>query len=114
MLDSDSLYRHIGNRIRLLREMQTPRMSQGGLADVLGLKRTSITNIESGTQKPTLDTLYRLCEHFGIEVTEVIPAVGHVTRTEGRSVVIGGKAQELGMKTATVIDRIRPQVKPRR
>ena len=68
MLDSDRLYAVIGDRIRRLREAQSPRMSQEDLAQVLDLKRTSVTNIESGHQKLTLDTLYRLCGHFRLEV----------------------------------------------
>lgn len=108
MLDSDRLYGLIGDRIRQIREGQTPRMSQAGLAAVLDLKRTSVTNIEAGAQKPTLDTLYRFCEHFGIEVAEIIPSVAAVTRTEARPVVIGGQAQEVGAKTANVLNRLRP------
>lgn len=106
MLDSDRLYVLIGERIRLIREAQTPRMSQGGLADILGLKRTSVTNIELGNQKPTLDTLYRLCEHFGVEISQVAPRVAEVAQAEARSIVVGGKSQEVGAKTATLIDRL--------
>ena len=108
MLDTELLYRRVGEGIRQFREAQTPRMSQGELAKVLGLKRTSVTNIESGYQKPSLDTLYRLCEHFGIEINELIPAVREVSRTEARSIEVGGRTQELPPKTADLVDRIRP------
>lgn len=108
MLDSEKLYTLIGDRIRNIRESQAPRMSQAGLAAVLHLKRTSVTNIEAGAQKPTLDTLYRLCEHFGIEVDDVIPAVAAVTRADARPVVVGGQEQEVGAKTASVLNRLRP------
>jgi len=114
MLDSDRLYEFIGDRIKQIREAQTPRMSQAGLAVILNLKRTSVTNIEAGTQKPTLDTLYRLCEHFGIEVSEVIPPVANVTRADARPVIVGGQAQEIGVKTASVLDRLRPRDTRRR
>ena len=62
MIDHDRLYELIGERIRSIREAQTPRMSQEDLAQVLSLKRTSITNIESGQQRLTLEAIYRLCE----------------------------------------------------
>lgn len=116
MLDSDRLYVLIGERIRQIREAQTPRMSQGGLAEILGLKRTSVTNIEQGNQKPTLDTLYRLCEHFGVEISHVVPRLTEVIRAEpeARSIVVGGKSQEVGAKTATVLDRLRPATRARR
>jgi len=114
MLDSDRLYELIGQRVRQIREAQTPRMSQAGLAVVLDLKRTSVTNIESGTQKPTLDTLYRLCEHFGIEIFEIIPSVTAVTRQDARPVVVGGQSQEIGAKTADVLARLRTRAPKRR
>jgi Predicted transcriptional regulators len=114
MLDSDRLYLLIGQNVRRIRETQTPRMSQEDLAEVLGLKRTSITNIERGNQKPTLDTLYRLCEHFGLEVSEVVPRVEEVAHVNSRSIVVGGKSQEVGAKTATLLDRLRPPSRARR
>lgn len=118
MLDSDRLYALIGERIRQMREGHTPRMSQGGLAEILGLKRTSVTNIEKGNQKPTLDTLYRLCEHFGIDFGQVLPPIAEVTRSEpapeARSFSVGGKSQKVGAKTANVLDRIRPAARTRR
>jgi DNA-binding XRE family transcriptional regulator len=89
-------------------------MSQGDLAEILGLQRTSITNIERGKQKPTLDTLYRLCEHFGLEMVEVVPTVGEVTQLSDRSVVVGGESLDVGAKTANVLARLRPTSRARR
>jgi DNA-binding XRE family transcriptional regulator len=109
MLDSDRLYVLIGSRVKEIREAQKPRMSQDDLAQILGLKRTSVTNIEKGNQKPTLDTLYRLCEHFGLDLSEVTPPVAEVTRTPSRPVVVGGKSQEVGEKVASLVERLRPR-----
>ena len=114
MIDSELLYKLIGERIRRFREAHIPRLSQDGLARALGLKRTSITNIECGNQKLTLDSLYKLCDRFGLEVGEFIPSVSEVTHSEGQSVVIGGKAHEVGMKTANLVARLRPIGKVRR
>jgi transcriptional regulator with XRE-family HTH domain len=108
MLDSERLYALIGERVRRIRETQTPRMSQEDLAKILDLKRTSVTNIERGNQKPTLDTLYRLCERFGLEIRDLMPALAEVTTTEGRSVIVGGQSQEVGVKTANLVARLRP------
>lgn len=112
MLDSEQLYNSIGGRIKRIRE--SADMTQEDLARILELKRTSITNIERGNQRPTLDTLYRLCERFGLEIAEVLPPVSDVTRADGRSVVVGGKAQEVGAKTAIVLERLRPARPARR
>jgi DNA-binding XRE family transcriptional regulator len=119
MLNSPRLYELIGERIRQLREAQSPRLSQGGLAEVLGLKRTSITNIEKGNQKPTLETLYRLCEHFRVDVGDVMPLLSEVAfnkaASESRAIVVGGRSQEVGAKTANVLDRLlRPTTRTRR
>jgi transcriptional regulator with XRE-family HTH domain len=112
VLDSEQLYIAIGNRIKHIRE--AAGMTQEDLARILELKRTSITNIERGNQKPTLDALYRFCERFGLEISKVLPSVVEVTREDGRSVVVGGKAQEVGAKTAIVLERLRPSQPTRR
>jgi transcriptional regulator with XRE-family HTH domain len=114
MLDSQRLYVLIGERVRRLREAQTPRMSQEDLALILDLKRTSITNIELGNQKLTLDTLYRLCERFGLAVQELMPPVSDVARAEERSVIVGGESHEVGIKTASLVARLRPGTRARR
>jgi DNA-binding XRE family transcriptional regulator len=116
MVDSVQLYELIGAQIRRIREAQSPPMSQGTLAKILGLTRTSVTNIESGNQKPTLDALYRFCEHFHLEIAEIMPKVRDVAQAqaEPRSVVVGGKTQELPVKTAALVKRLLPTTRTRR
>lgn len=116
MLDSNRLYNSIGERFREVRESQSPRMSQSGLADILGLKRTSVTNIELGNQKPTLEVVYRFCLYFGLELDALLPPVAEVKQQsfdEARSVKVGGKSQEVGAKTASVLDRLRARTQSR-
>ncbi len=113
MLDSERLYVLIGDRIRRIREAQTPRMSQNDLAKILGLQRTSVTNIELGKQKPTLDTLLRLCEHFSLEIEAFVPKVRDVALIQARSVVVGGKAQDVGAKTANLLRSLRLSTRDR-
>jgi transcriptional regulator with XRE-family HTH domain len=114
MIDSERLYILIGERVRRIREAQTPRMSQEDLARILDLKRTSITNIERGNQKLTLDTLYRLCERFGLAIQELMPPVSEVMHVGERSVVVGGESHEVGIKTASLVARLRPGTPARR
>jgi DNA-binding XRE family transcriptional regulator len=112
MLDDQRLYAFIGERIRQIRETHSPRMSQQELAEILKLKRTSVTNIELGNQKPTLDALYLLCEHFELKLETVLPPVSEVTvkamPPAERSVTIGGKSQEVGAMTAKLVEKLRP------
>ena len=117
MLDDQKLYAFIGERIRQIRETHSPRMSQQELAEILNLKRTSVTNIECGNQKPTLDALYLLCEHFGLKLESVLPAVPDVTFREmpsaERSVTVGGKSHEVGAMTAKLVEKLRPTTRGR-
>lgn len=109
MLDFEQLNTLIGQRIRRVRETQSPSMSQGRLAEVLQLQRTSITNIEAGRQKLTLEVLYRFCEHFGLTIGEFLPDVSGVTRRESESLVVGSQQVDVGIKTAGVIKKLRAQ-----
>jgi len=117
MVDDQRLYAFIGERIRQIRETHSPRMSQQQLADILKLKRTSVTNIERGNQKPTLDALYLLCEHFGLKLENVLPPVSEVTVTAmpspERSVTVGGQSHEVGAMTAKLVEKLRPTTRGR-
>lgn len=108
MVNSQKLYELIGGRIRRTREGQTPRVSQEQLANWLGLQRTSITNIEKGSQKLTLETVYQICARFGLEIHDMLPPVADVVLTKEQSVVVGGESHDLGIKTASLVARLRP------
>ena len=89
-------------------------MSQEELAKILDLKRTSVTNIELGNQKLTLEAIYKLCERFGLDIGEILPPVIDVTATHERSIVVGGESHEVGIKTASLVARLRPDTRSRR
>src|SRR5689334_4194754 len=85
MIDEERLYRMLGERLRNLREKHggpRGRMTQAELAMRVGLERTSITNIEKGTQKVPLHVLFRLCEVFRVSVAELLPTVSEVHQTK--------------------------------
>jgi DNA-binding XRE family transcriptional regulator len=109
MLDLSRLHSLLGDRIRRVRETQSPPMSQGRLAEILQLQRTSITNIEAGRQKPSLEILYRFCEHFGLAIGEFLPVVADVTLTESESLIVGSQHVQVGAKTADLIHELRAQ-----
>lgn len=64
-------YRQLGANIRQCRERR--QFSQEALARMVGLTRTSLTNIESGRQHPPLHTLYEIVEQLNADYGEVIP-----------------------------------------
>ena len=71
MIDEDRLYQTIGKRLRDLRT--DVGLSQEAMAKVLGLERTSITNMELGKQRPSMYTLYRCCEYFERSLADLFP-----------------------------------------
>ena len=55
---------------RKLKELRTSRdLKQSELADLVGLSRPAISNIESGKRSLTLSTLKRFCEVYGIDIS---------------------------------------------
>ncbi len=83
MIDDKRLYETLGVRLKQLREGQAGgkrgRLTQGELAELVGLERTSITNIESGNQKVPLHVLFRICEQLNVSVTDLLPSMKDVT-----------------------------------
>ena len=77
-IDVDRLYQQIGKAIHDLRRAKKPRLTQAGLAELLGVTRTSITNIEKGTQRIPLHLLYTLCTKLSVQISDVIPVVEDV------------------------------------
>jgi len=62
--DSTEVYKLIGERIR--DERQKKRLTQDELASMIGLKRASITNVESGRQQLLVHTLLQIADSLGI------------------------------------------------
>lgn len=113
MIDEARLYQLIGERLRTLREAfdaDNRRMTQAELASLVGLERTSITNIEKGTQRVSLHMLYALCKSLDADVADVIPPSSEVLREavlpSKTEVQLGGKIYTAPPKTARKISEI--------
>lgn len=70
-MDTNPFYKHIGLTLRAARE--SLGMTQGELANVVGLSRTSLTNIELGRQRILVDQLAELANALHISVSSLIP-----------------------------------------
>lgn len=57
----------IGRKLKELRNSRNLKQSE--LADLVGLSRPAISNIESGKRSLTLSTLKRFCEVYGIDIS---------------------------------------------
>lgn len=70
-LDEKRLYTLLGANIRTARTKVG--LNQDDLAGKIGLLRTSVANIESGRQKPTLGTIYRVCLGLNVSLNDILP-----------------------------------------
>jgi DNA-binding XRE family transcriptional regulator len=72
LLPMRSLYKEVG---RLIRAHRTKlELSQSVLARQVGHTRTSITNIEAGRQRVSLDLLFTFARVLNIEARELLPS----------------------------------------
>ena len=62
--------RALGDRIRLARE--AAEMSQERLADLVGLTRVSISNVETGTHSPTVDRLMMIADAVRVPLSHLV------------------------------------------
>lgn len=103
-IDADRLYQQIGKAIRNLRQAKKPKLTQAGLAEILGVTRTSITNIEKGAQRIPLHLLYTLCAKLSVQISDVIPVVedivGQLPDTTSR---LPDQSTKMPPKTAALI-----------
>lgn len=65
-------YTEVGRRIRAARTRR--KLSQASLASVVGLARTSISNIEKGRQRLLLHTFQDIAETLGVEPATLLPS----------------------------------------
>ncbi len=57
------------NEIRVCRARR--RITQGELAEALGVSRQTIISIENGRYDPSLDLAFRLADFFGMSIEEM-------------------------------------------
>lgn len=84
-IDELRLYKTLGQNIRELRATRqgdNGLLTQAELAKAVGLERTSITNLEKGSQKVPLHVLYAVCRVLEVDVADVLPPLTEVTRRE--------------------------------
>ena len=65
-----SLYEKLGFRIKDLRE--EAHIKQSVFAEILGLSRASIINIEKGRQRPSLHLLLQMSRALNVQMTYII------------------------------------------
>lgn len=69
---AEHLYGVIGSRVKYFRKKI--KMSQEELAKSCDLKRSSLSQIESGKQKLSIEHLYQICEALECDVFDILPS----------------------------------------
>src|SRR5258708_38354074 len=75
-ININALYKVIGEQLKKRR--REFKLTQQELAETLGIERTSVTNIESGTQKPPLHLLYQFCYVLNLDLNLLLPTVNEI------------------------------------
>jgi transcriptional regulator with XRE-family HTH domain len=102
-IDETLLYTFIGQQVKSHR--QALKITQDQLAERIGVTRTSVTNIEAGSQKLPLHLLYRICEVLNLnDVASLIPSVSDTVKSvEPEVVEFDGKSAQMPPKTASFV-----------
>lgn len=66
-----AIYERLGQLVRTIR--QSRGLTQAELANRVGLSRTSVTNIEAGTQAVTLAGLFELARGLEVDAVDLLP-----------------------------------------
>jgi DNA-binding XRE family transcriptional regulator len=72
-LEQRPFYEEVGRRVRGARENRKPSLTQKELGDLVGLSRTSITNLEHGRQKCLLHTFAEIAAALHVEPASLMP-----------------------------------------
>ena len=112
MISETLLYKQVGKRLKDVRENRTT-MTQEQLANTVGLKRTSITNIESGLQRLPLHVLFRICDVMQVEAKELLPNLRQISEAPKMvEVKFGKETTQMDSKTAEVLDTVLSSFEP--
>src|SRR5262245_11222928 len=72
------------------------KLSQDRVAQLVGLKRTSLTNIESGRQHPPLHVLCDIVTHLNVTVGEVLPMAPVIAQGAALRKMLGKQLSDPG------------------
>lgn len=103
-VDERELYRMVGQQLRERRKKL--KLSQNTIADDVSVQRTSITNIESGRQKPPLHLLYSICLALKIELADVLPKTSDVELRHVVDVEVNKETKQMPPRAAHLLEQM--------
>ena len=110
-----TFYRLVGERVRSRRV--SLGMTQESLAKVVGTARTSITNLEKGTQHVPLHVLLAVAGELGVEIADLLPKRAELGATGDARVALAvgeGEVRMVSPKTASAISHLVGRLPARR
>lgn len=78
----DLLYQEIGKRIKSIRKSKG--WTQEDLGELVGLTRTSITNVELGRQRIQIHVLYKFAVALGCDERELLPTAKQIVKSSDK------------------------------
>ena len=78
MSNETPLYKLIGKRIRTFRK--DAGLTQADLAHRVGIARVSVSNLENGRQRVSLEHLVAIAQILGVELSELMPTHAELQR----------------------------------
>ena len=97
--DRASIQRAFGRILAMKR--RSAKLSQADFGKLVGLSRTSITNIERGRQAIQLHQLYEFASMLEVPVAEMLPILTEPTQSRAHDVV------PKNLETQTYLERLR-------
>lgn len=78
--ESDPVAKQVCERVRSLRKQHHWTLEQ--LANLCGVSRSMLSQIERGSANPTLGTAYRIAQAFGLSLGDLVDSPAHSTRID--------------------------------
>ncbi len=111
MINEEKVYKGLAYNISRLRERHPrteKKITQKALAESIGIKRATLTNIELGNQRAPVHVIYRICDYFGVSLEEVMPKLSDVKmQAKSSSVDIGQQKHDLPEKITAAVEKAR-------
>jgi transcriptional regulator with XRE-family HTH domain len=104
MAEFDAFLTEVGARIRLLRE--AAGMTQQQLAELVGMMRTSVANVEAGRQNLPLDRLGRFADALGVPPAALVGDVGADEASRTMAKVLSAERERFSAALAGVGRRV--------
>ncbi|MCY7835251.1 helix-turn-helix domain-containing protein [Bacillus haynesii] len=65
----------LGERLRMLRDKQRPKLSQEALSKKLGMNRATYARYETGDNEPDYETLIKIADFYGVTLDYLIRGI---------------------------------------